>query len=137
MKLGLNYSHCIADIVDSRVGLAEIFLIISDTNFDIISITEPNFDKVWQGYTHTGNAWAKYPDSLKPYFWQLTSSLIINNKICQHQLHRPWRYSYEPINWVNLINPPGDENHSSVKEAWDYFHTISKLTDFNPWTIEL
>jgi hypothetical protein len=142
MKIGLSYSRCIRDIVEGVVNMDDVLVIITRTDFD------PNDDKqwssIWQGYgggnqTYSSRGifggsypeWAKYNDDDEIKFRNITQHLYKEGKI-----HQPRKFGANPARrpeiWLEAVLPSSElENNPAVKNAWDKFQTIAKLSSVN------
>jgi hypothetical protein len=133
MKVGLSYSRCILDIVEGRVGIEEVLVIVSRTDFD------PHDDKqwagIWSGYCLGGMSnpeWGNYDfhnaeDEIK--FRSVSIELWEEGKF-----HQPRKFganpSRRPEYWLETCLPSSElERNPAAKIAWDRFQVVAGLTN--------
>jgi hypothetical protein len=140
MKIGLSYSRCVRDIFDGVVDINDILVIITRTDFD--PHDDEQWSGIWIGYGggHT-NAysqgffggsnpeWAGYDDEAQ--FRNISQRLWNEGK-----LHQPRKFGAHPTRrpeiWLEAVLPSSElENNPAVKNAWDKFQTIAKLSSVN------
>jgi len=138
MKIGLSYSRCVRDIVDSVVDIDDVLVLITRTDFD------PHDDKQWSGiwigygggtenaysrgfFSQSNPEWAGYHD--EDQFRSVSIELWETGK-----LHQPRKFGAKPARrpeiWLETVLPDSEmQSRPAVKEAWDHFQTLAGLTN--------
>jgi hypothetical protein len=136
MKIGLSFSRCVRDIVDSVVDINDVLIIIARTDFD------PHNDKQWQGIWEgygggNGGAgslwsnpeWSKYTAEDEDRVRSVAIELWESGK-----LHQPRKFGAYPRRrpeiWLETVLPSSElDTNPAAKAAWDKFQTIAGLTN--------
>lgn len=139
MKIGLSYSRCIRDIVDGKIGIDEVLVIISRTNFD------PHDDKqwegIWKGYgggnggtmsVWSNPEWSDYTSDDEIKF--RTVSIVLWD---EGKLHQPRKFGAHPARmpyyWLEASLPEEElNNNPAVKKAWEQFQIVAGLSKSTP-----
>jgi len=138
MKIGLSYSRCVRDIVDGKVGIDDVLVLITRTDFD------PRDDEQWSGiwigygggtdnvyttgfFSTSNPEWAGYHDedqfrSVSIELWE------------QGKFHQPRKFGAHPQRrqeiWLEAVLPNSELlANPAAKAAWDKFQTIASLTN--------
>lgn len=140
MKIGLSYSRCVRDIVDGKVGIKDVLVIISRTDFD--PHNDNQWKGIWEGYAG-GSApqsmrglfggsnpeWYGYTDEDEIKFRSVSIELWETGK-----LHQPRKFGAHPSRrpeiWLEAVLPSSElENNQAAKKAWDNFQIIAGLSN--------
>ena len=133
MKGGLSYSRCILDIVEGRVGIEDVLVIVSRTDFDPHNDTQ--WAGIWAGYCLGGMSnpeWGNYDfhnaeDEAK--FRSVSIVLWEEGKFHQPRkfgAHPPRRPEY----WLEACLPSEElERNPAAKIAWNKFQVVAGLTN--------
>ena len=133
MKVGLSYSRCIRDIVDSKVDINDVLVLITRTDFD--PRDDEQWAGIWSGYgggqtfgnPSSNPEWMDYPVEDEAKFRDVSIKLYDSGK-----LHQPRKFGARPSRlpyyWLETIVADDElENSPTVKDAWDKFQMISGL----------
>jgi len=132
MKIGLSYSRCVLDIVESRVDINDVLVVVARTDFD--PNNNDQWPGIWQGYTLGGlsNAeWGTYNHNDKEHEAKFRDVSIALWQ--QGKLHQPRQFGARPRRlpyyWLDTVVASQElENFPAVKNAWDQFQMIAGLT---------
>lgn len=133
MKVGLSYSRCILDIVEGRVGIEDVLVIVSRTDFDPHNDTQ--WAGIWSGYCHGGMSRAEWGDydfhnaedeakfrSVSIVLWE------------EGKFHQPRKFGAHPPRrpeyWLETCLPSSElERNPAAKIAWNKFQVVAGLTN--------
>lgn len=132
MKIGLSYSRCILDIVESRVDMDDVLVLITRTDFDPRDDTQ--WAGIWVGYTLGGMSnpeWANYDFNNKDDEDKFRSVSIMLYE--DGKMHQPRKFGAHPRRrpeiWLEAVLPNSElEKNPSAKMAWEKFQTIASLS---------
>lgn len=135
MKIGLSYSRCVRDIVDGKVGINDVLVIISRTDFD--PHNDEQWEGIWKGYGGGGHfgspysnpEWINYSDEDEIKF--RTVSIVLWD---EGKFHQPRRFGAHPQRlhyyWLEAGLQSEDINQNpTVKKAWEQFQVLAGLTN--------
>ena len=138
MKIGLSYSRCVRDIVDGVVGIDDVLVLITRTDFD--PHNDEQWSSIWIGYgggtdngyttgffSQSNPEWAGYHDEDR--FRSVSIELWETGRF-----HQPRKFGAKPARrpeiWLETVLPDSElESRPAVKEAWDQFQTLAGLTN--------
>ena len=138
MKVGLSYSRCVRDIVDGVVGIDDVLVLITRTDFD--PHNDEQWSSIWIGYgggtdngyttgffSQSNPEWAGYHDEDR--FRSVSIELWETGRF-----HQPRKFGAKPARrpeiWLETVLPDSElESRPAVKEAWDQFQTLAGLTN--------
>ena len=140
MRIGLSYSRCVRDIVDSKVDIRNVLAIIARTDFD--PRNEDQWKAIWVGYgggspnmsgfsgfSRSAPEWAGYMDEVR--FREVTLELFEQGKLFQPRQHgaHPRRLPYY---WLDTVLTPEElDGNPTVKSAWEQFQIVAGLSGIN------
>ncbi len=124
MRIGLSYSRCIRDIVDSKVDINDVLVIIARTNFD--PENDLHWKEIWEGYSIA--EWGTFSSTDESRFREISIQLKKEGK-----LHQPRQFGAYPPGvqyyWLEASLVTEDlESNEAVKRAWENFKIISGLS---------
>lgn len=130
MKIGFSYSRCVRDIVDGKVGMDDVLVVISRTDFD--PTDDEQWSAIWDGYRYGGHSnaeWAHAKDGDEERYRDISMELYESGR-----LHQPRQFGAHPRRsahiWVDT-GPIGHEYYvqpDAVRQAWEHYLTLSQLT---------
>jgi hypothetical protein len=135
MKIGLSYSRCVLDIVEGRVGLNDVLVLITRTDFD--PRDDGQWQGIWEGYCLGGMSnpeWGHYDFNSKDDENKFRSVSIMLWE--DGKLHQPRKFGVQPQRrpeiWLEAVLPSSElKKNPAAKTAWDKFQTIASLTNVN------
>jgi len=135
MKIGLSYSRCVLDIVEGRVGLNDVLVLITRTDFD--PRDDDQWQGIWEGYCLGGMSnpeWGHYDFNSKDDENKFRSVSIMLWE--DGKLHQPRKFGVRPQRrpeiWLEAVLPSSElKKNPAAKTAWDKFQTIASLTNVN------
>jgi hypothetical protein len=133
MKIGLSYSRCVLDIVESRVAIEDVLVLITRTDFD--PRDDEQWAGIWEGYCYGGMSnpeWGHYDFNSKDdedKFRSVSIMLYTDGK-----MHQPRQFGAYPSRrreiWLETVLPDSElATRPAVKTAWDQFQTLAGLTN--------
>jgi hypothetical protein len=133
MKIGLSYSRCVLDIVEGRVGIEDVLVLITRTNFD--PRDDEQWARIWSGYVFGGGSnpeWINYDHSNKDHEDKFRSVSIM--LYADGKMHQPRQFGAHPRRrpeiWLEAVLPSSElETNPAAKKAWDNFQVIAGLTN--------
>ena len=134
MKIGLSYSRCILDIVEGRVGIDDVLLLITRTDFD--PRDDDQWAGIWSGYVRAGGfsrpEWSDYNFSDKEHEVKFRSVSIVLYE--SGKMHQPRQFGAHPQRrreyWLETCLPSSElDRNPAAKDAWDRFQVIAGLTN--------
>jgi hypothetical protein len=135
MKIGLSYSRCVLDIVEGRVGIEDVLVLITRTDFD--PRDDDQWAGIWEGYCYGGLSraeWGHYDFNSKDdedKFRSVSIMLYEDGKI-----HQPRQFGAHPRRrsefWLEAVLPDEElDRNPAAKMAWEKFQTVASLTNVN------
>jgi hypothetical protein len=132
MKIGLSYSRCVLDIVESRVDINDVLVVVARTDFDPNNTDQ--WRGIWEGYCLGGMSnpeWGAYDYNDKEHEAKFRDVSIALWQ--QGKLHQPRQFGARPRRlpyyWLDTVIASQElENFPAVKNAWDQFQMIAGLT---------
>ena len=131
MKIGMSYSRCLVDIIESKVDINDVLVIIARTNFD--PHDDADWNAIWVGYTSTNGfnfpEWSGYEEEDNERFRELTIELYDTGR-----LHQPRKFGIPHHRrreiWLEAVLPETElDRNPAVKEAWEKFQVLAQLAD--------
>jgi hypothetical protein len=130
MKIGLSYSRCVRDIVDSTVDIDNVLLVIARTDFDPHDDTQ--WSDIWASYHDpmglSNPEWMNYPAEDEDRFRSISIELWETGR-----LHQPRKFGAHPRRlpyyWLETALPSDElDRFPAVKLAWEHFQTVAGLS---------
>jgi hypothetical protein len=133
MKVGLSYSRCILDIVEGRVGIEDVLVIVSRTDFD--PHNDNQWAGIWSGYCLGGMSnpeWGNYDFHNAEDEAKFRSVSIVLWE--EGKFHQPRKFgahpSRRPEYWLETCLPSEElERNPAAKIAWNKFQVVAGLTN--------
>jgi len=135
VKIGLSFSRCLRDIVESRVQFDDVLVIVARTNFD--PHVDAQWNQIWDGYRFGGWSNPEWSDAEPGTDEEEVSAMYRNVAIQLYdygKLHQPRQYSYGhvsrmPYHWLDTVVTEDElKNNPAVKDAWDRYQVIAGLS---------
>jgi len=131
MKIGTSLSRCVRDIFDGKIGIEDILVVISRTDFD--PENDSQWTGIWRGYAGdgSGSVWS-YPEWFGYKENENEFRQICINLKKTGRLHQPRQYGAFPRRmekyWYDVVLTPEDlEVSPAAKKAWDNYKLIAGL----------
>jgi len=134
MKVGSSLSRCVRDIYEGTVGINDVLVIVTRTDFDPENDTQ--WGSIWKGYAGGGGAgslhsapeWSSIPAADE----QTVRNICVYLKK-QGKLHQPRQYGAHPqrLNhyWYDVVlSDDVVQSNPAAKKAWDNYKMIAGLS---------
>jgi len=132
MKVGSSLSRCVRDIYEGTVGINDVLVIVTRTDFDPENDTQ--WGSIWKGYAGGGGAgslhsapeWSSIPAADE----QTVRNICVYLKK-QGKLHQPRQFKAHPPRmpyyWLDCVVAP-EEHNPAQQKAWDNYKMITGLS---------